>query len=116
MDKFKLVDVCFLDLETKKVSHTEVKVPENSKLTHSVIEQACLEEVKRRSERCFNEQSSLYEAARNKYNMTDGALKEAISWDVLPLPEKKKYGYDPMSDYFKKYSFPTGEIIAWSLI
>ena len=116
MDKFKLVDVCFLDIEKKKISHIEVKVPEKSKLTHRVIEQACLEEAKHRGERRFNEQTALYEAAKSKYEMGDGALKDAASWDMLPLKEKNRYGYDPLSLYFNKYDMPTGDIIAWSLV
>lgn len=116
MEKCKTIDVCFLDLDTKRISHITIAINEKTPLTYDNVKQACLEEAKHRNERRMNDQNRLYEAAKQKYNLMNGLKKDAIEWSKLPLTEKNKYGYDPLSDYFKQYDMPTGEIIAWSQV
>ena len=115
-EKCKTIDVCFLDLDTKKVSHITIAIKEKTPLIYDNVKQACLEEARHRNERRMNDQNRLYEAAKQKYVLTDGLKKDAVEWSKLPLTEKNKYGYDPLSDYFKQFDMPTGEIIAWSQV
>ena len=120
LDKKKKIDVCFGHIDAFHhnliVDHRVIEVPEYLQLTYENVQEQINDYCGKLYEKRQNEVKLLYEAAKRKYDESDGLAKDAKDFSLLEHIEQQKYGYDPNSSYFDKFKYPEGCIISWSRI
>ena len=120
LDKKKKIDVCFGHIDAFHhnlvIDHRVIEVPEYLQLTYENVQEQVNDYCGKLYEKRQNEVKLLYEAAKRKYDESDGLAKDAKDFNLLEHIEQQKYGYDPNSSYFDKFKYPEGCIISWSRI